>query len=75
VGEAAQFRAARADGQLEGYPDPDGLIGEAIRDGTARPPHGRVLVTHLGVGLADLLFAGAVLARAAEEGRGLVLPR
>jgi hypothetical protein len=34
-----------------------------------------VVVTHLGVGLADLVFAEAIIAAAAERGLGLILPR
>jgi ornithine cyclodeaminase/alanine dehydrogenase-like protein (mu-crystallin family) len=49
-------------------------LGEAIIAGTPRPS-GRVVVTHLGVGLADLVFADAVLARAAASGLGVDLPR
>ena len=30
---------------------------------------------HLGVGLADVVFGSAILARAAEMGLGTVLPR
>jgi hypothetical protein len=36
---------------------------------------GRVLVTHLGVGLADLVFADAILRRAAAAGIGTIVPR
>jgi hypothetical protein len=32
-------------------------------------------VTHLGVGLADVIFGEAILRRAEELGRGLMLPR
>jgi hypothetical protein len=32
-------------------------------------------VTHLGVGLADVLFGDAILARARELGLGVELPR
>jgi len=34
---------------------------------------GRVVVTHLGVGLADLVFGAAILERAAERGLGTLL--
>jgi hypothetical protein len=34
-----------------------------------------VLVTHLGVGLADLVFAEAILAEAAARDVGMLLPR
>jgi ornithine cyclodeaminase/alanine dehydrogenase-like protein (mu-crystallin family) len=35
---------------------------------------GRILVTHLGVGLADVVFASAVLERARLLGLGRLLP-
>jgi ornithine cyclodeaminase/alanine dehydrogenase-like protein (mu-crystallin family) len=75
VDEAGQFLANRDAGAFDGYPDPGGLLGAAVRDGTARPAHGRVLVTHLGVGLADLVFAETIQAAAAARGLGVVLPR
>ena len=50
------------------------MIGEAIAEGTPRP-EGRVLVTHLGVGLADVVFAHAVVRAAAERGIGTILER
>jgi ornithine cyclodeaminase/alanine dehydrogenase-like protein (mu-crystallin family) len=75
VDEVGQFMANRAAGQFDGYPDPGGLLGAAIRDGIGRPDEGRVVVTHLGVGLADLVFAEAILAAAAERGLGILLPR
>ncbi len=49
-------------------------LGQAIVAGTPRPA-GRVVVTHLGVGLADVIFARAILEAAAAAGLGLVLPR
>lgn len=75
VDEAGQFFANRDAGAFDGYPDPGGLLGSAIRGRAARPAHGRVLVTHLGVGLADLVFAEAILATAAARGLGVLLPR
>jgi alanine dehydrogenase len=74
VDEERQFRAARDAGQFDGYPDPSGILGTAIRDRWPRPGAGRVLVTHLGTGLADLVFADAVLASAASRGIGTLLP-
>jgi len=64
VDERGQFLANRAAGIFAGYPDPGQTIGEALLAGTPRPDRGRTLVTHLGVGLADLIFADAVLRRA-----------
>ena len=36
---------------------------------------GRVVVTHLGVGLADVVFGDAILHAAEELGLGILLPR
>jgi ornithine cyclodeaminase/alanine dehydrogenase-like protein (mu-crystallin family) len=73
VDEREQFLAARAAGGFfEGYPDPAATLGDALR-GEVRRPAGRVLVTHLGVGLADLVFASAVLRRAEQLGLGRLL--
>ena len=74
VDERGQFEANRAAGLFDGYPDPDATIGEALERGLPRPP-GKVVVTHLGVGLADLVFADAILAAAASAGIGTILPR
>ena len=68
-----QFLANRDAGNFDGYPDPGATLGEAILAATPRPA-GRVLVSHLGVGLADLVFADAILRRAEDAGLGIVLP-
>jgi ornithine cyclodeaminase/alanine dehydrogenase-like protein (mu-crystallin family) len=68
--ERDQFLANRNAGQFDGYPDPGATLGEAILAGTPRPPNGRVLVSHLGVGLADIVFAEAILRRAQAAGLG-----
>lgn len=73
--ERGQLFANRDAGLFDGYPDPDATLGEAILAGTPRPARGRVLVTHLGVGLADLVFADAILRVAEERGIGTLLPR
>jgi ornithine cyclodeaminase/alanine dehydrogenase-like protein (mu-crystallin family) len=70
-----QFLANRAAGLFEGYPEPSATIGEAILAGTPRPSTGRVVVTHLGVGLADVVFGDAIARRADELGLGIDLPR
>lgn len=75
VDERAQFLANRDAGAFDGYPDPAATLGETIIAKTARPSRGRVLVTHLGVGLADLVFGDAIVRRAAERGLGVLLPR
>jgi ornithine cyclodeaminase/alanine dehydrogenase-like protein (mu-crystallin family) len=73
VDERGQFEKNRDIGEFDDYPDPHATIGEALIAGTPRPP-GRVLVTHLGVGLSDVVFGSAVLEAAAAAGRGVVLP-
>src|SRR5450759_1664609 len=88
VDEREQFLAARSGPTFAGYPDPDATIGEVLRgEADARPdrggdrnsgssrPAGHVLVTHLGVGLADVVFGSAILARAEKLGLGRLLPR
>ena len=75
VDDRGQFLANRDAGQFDDYPDPTATIGEAILAGTTRPPSGRVVVTHLGVGLADVVFADAIVRRAEELGLGTMLPR
>ena len=75
VDDLAQFLANRDAGAFDGYPDPTATLGEAILDGTRRPPAGRVVTTHLGVGLADVVFGSAILQRAERLGLGTVLPR
>jgi alanine dehydrogenase len=73
VDERGQFVANRDAGQFDDYPDPQATLGEAILAGTARPSSGRVVVTHLGVGLADVIFADAILRRAESAGLGTML--
>jgi alanine dehydrogenase len=73
VDERGQFLANRDAGQFEGYPDPGATLGEAILAGTTRPASGRVVVTHLGVGLADVVFADAIVRRAEAAGLGTIL--
>lgn len=74
VDERGQFLANRDAGQFDDYPDPAATLGEAILAGTPRPPSGRVVVTHLGVGLADVIFADAIVRRAEAAGIGTMLP-
>jgi ornithine cyclodeaminase/alanine dehydrogenase len=74
VDQREQFLANRDAGLFEGYPDPGATLGEAILGGRTRLPRGRILVSHLGVGLADLVFASAIVGRAAERGLGTLLP-
>jgi ornithine cyclodeaminase/alanine dehydrogenase len=74
VDERVQYVANRDAGNFDNYPDPAATIGEAIIAGTRRPA-GRVVVTHLGVGLSDLVFADAIVRAAIAAGRGTLLPR
>ena len=74
VDQREQYLANRDAGNFDGYPDPMATIGEAILVGTRRPA-GRVVVTHLGVGLSDLVFADAIVRAAIADGRGITLPR
>jgi ornithine cyclodeaminase/alanine dehydrogenase-like protein (mu-crystallin family) len=73
VDQREQFLANRDAGLFDDYPDPTATLGEAIARGITRPAAGRVVVTHLGVGLADLIFADAIVRRAAYAGLGTVL--
>jgi ornithine cyclodeaminase/alanine dehydrogenase-like protein (mu-crystallin family) len=75
VDEPGQFLAQRAAGQFDDYPEPGSTIGLAIRDRITRPATGRVLVSHLGVGLADLVFADVIVRNATTAGLGIKLPR
>lgn len=81
VDERAQFLATRATGIFAGYPDPTSTLGEAILAGPAAPAGAALtgahlagadlaLVTHLGVGVADLVFADAVVRAAERDGLG-----
>ena len=70
-----QFMANRDAGLFEDYPDPSATIGEALLAATPRPPVGRVVATHLGVGLADVVFGAAILRRAETFGLGTLLTR
>ena len=72
VDERGQFLANRDAGQFDDYPDPGTTLGEAILHGTPRPA-GRVVVTHLGVGLADVVFGDAIVHGAESRGLGTLL--
>jgi ornithine cyclodeaminase/alanine dehydrogenase-like protein (mu-crystallin family) len=74
VDQREQFLANRDAGNFDGYPEPTATLGEAILAGTARPA-GRVVISHLGVGLSDLVFADAIVRAAIAAGRGTALSR
>jgi ornithine cyclodeaminase/alanine dehydrogenase-like protein (mu-crystallin family) len=74
VDQREQFLANRDAGNFDGYPDPGATIGEAILARMPRPS-GRVVVTHLGVGLADVVFADVIVRAAIAGGRGTTLRR
>ena len=74
VDHRAQFFANRDVGNFDGYPDPGATIVEAILAAMPRPA-GRVVVSHLGVGLTDLVFADAIVRNAVAAGRGTLLAR
>ncbi len=73
----AQFRAARHGDVFSGYREPDGSLGEALLGRLPEPAagNGPLLVNHLGVGLADVVFADAIVRRARAQGQGTTLPR
>ncbi len=83
VDDREQFLHYRANGYFDGYPEPTATLGELLEGKPAAgPPADRspaggrpTLVTHLGVGLADVLFADAVARAASERGSGMELPR
>ena len=75
IDHRGQLDAGRENGLFDDFPQPAATIGEAILAGTPRPVHGRVVAMHLGVGLADVVFGSAILARAADLGLGIVVPR
>ena len=75
VDEIGQFLATREAGLFDDYPDPTTSLGAAILDGVERPVSGRVVATHLGTGLADLVFGRAIVRAAEAAGRGTIIPR
>lgn len=83
VDDRAQFLAYRDAGHFDGYPDLTATLGELLdaqESGRPIQPTGSshrlpALVNHLGVGLADLVFADAIARRAEELGVGHTLER
>jgi ornithine cyclodeaminase/alanine dehydrogenase-like protein (mu-crystallin family) len=74
--DIGQLDATRTETIFSGYPRPDASIGEALT-GSAPAPRasGPIVVNHLGVGLADVVFADAILRRAVEMKLGTELRR
>jgi ornithine cyclodeaminase/alanine dehydrogenase-like protein (mu-crystallin family) len=80
VDDRAQFLFYRDGGSFDGYPEPTTTLGEVLDAGdptvsAAADDARSVLVTHLGVGLADVLFADAVARQAQAMARGVELVR
>jgi len=76
VDDIAQFEATRTETVFAGYPDPDASIGQGLTGSIpALRGRGPIVVNHLGVGLADVVFADAIVRRAARLGLGVDLPR
>ena len=72
--DRGQLRATRSETVFAGYPEPSGTLGEAI-GADMRRPVGQVLITHLGVGLADVVFGDAVLRAAEAMAIGTIIGR
>jgi ornithine cyclodeaminase/alanine dehydrogenase-like protein (mu-crystallin family) len=75
VDDRAQFLAYRDAGYFERYPEPTETLGDALKRGRDPARDGHVVVTHLGVGTSDILFANYALRTAEERGIGSILPR
>jgi ornithine cyclodeaminase/alanine dehydrogenase-like protein (mu-crystallin family) len=78
VDDRDQFLAYREAGYFDGYPEPSATMGELLNSGSpaeVEPAGLPALVTHLGVGLADVIFADALRRRAEELGEGIELER
>ncbi len=81
VDDLAQFLAYRDAGYFDGYPEPTGTMGEALErprlgsESTDARTAGVDVVSHLGVGLADVILADAIARRADAAGLGVELAR
>ncbi len=81
VDDLAQFLAYRDAGYFDGYPTPSGTMGEALAhprldpDPTDARTSGVDVVSHLGVGLADVILADGIARRADAAGLGVELDR
>ncbi|MEO8626314.1 MAG: NAD(P)-binding domain-containing protein [Candidatus Limnocylindrales bacterium] len=76
VDDIRQFEATRSDTSFRGYPSADASLGQALL-GQAPSPRvsGPTVVNHLGVGLADVIFADTIVRRAEQLGLGTELTR
>jgi ornithine cyclodeaminase/alanine dehydrogenase-like protein (mu-crystallin family) len=72
VDDRGQYLATRTSDVFAGYPDPALTLGEALGQ-EPRPVSGQVVVSHLGVGLADVVFGDAILRSAEARGIGWAL--
>lgn len=71
VDDVSQFDYYRSLGHFQGWPEPEGSVGEALaRDGAPE----RVVCCNLGIGALDAAFAALVLAAARDGGVGTELP-
>ena len=71
VDDVSQFDYYRSLGHFQGWPEPEGSVGEALsRDGSPA----RVVCCNLGIGALDAAFAARVLAAARDRGIGAELP-
>ena len=71
VDDVGQFEYYRSLGHFQGWPKPEGSVGQALsRDGSPD----RVVCCNLGIGALDAAFAARVLAAARERGLGTELP-
>jgi ornithine cyclodeaminase/alanine dehydrogenase len=85
VDDRDQFLHYRELGYFDGYPDPTTTLGELADEGAVSRGAGTtnggtadgrpVLVTHLGVGLADVVFADAIRRQAEARNLGTELKR
>ena len=71
VDDVGQFDYYRSLGHFQGWPQPEGSVGEALSWDSAPA---RVVCCNLGIGALDAAFAARVLAAAHDRGIGAELP-